>query len=55
MTSLQIMLKSLPLKEGNKVKVFGYSNIEAPNVTVETMLNLVGKSMYSDDFSKNQP
>lgn len=44
--------KKLTVKEGNKVKVFGYSNIEAPNVTVETMLNLVGKSMYSDDFSK---
>ena len=44
--------KKLTVKEGNKVKVFGYSNIEAPNVTGETMLNLIGKSMYSDDFSK---
>lgn len=45
-------VKKLTVKEGNKVKVFGYSDISSPNVAVETMLNLMGKSMYSEDFSK---
>lgn len=44
--------KQLTVKEGNKVKVYGYSDINSPGITAEKMLNLIGKSLYSDNFSK---
>lgn len=44
--------KKLAKKDGNKIAVYGLSDITQVYVTVETMLNLQGKSMWSEDFSK---
>lgn len=44
--------KKLTKKEGNEIKVFGLADISTPDRVVETILNLKGKSMWSEDFKK---
>lgn len=44
--------EKLTKKEGNKILVFGLADVTEDYVTIEKMLNLQGKSMWSEDFSK---
>lgn len=44
--------KKLTKKENGKVSVFGMIDITSPEIIAERMLNMKGKSMWSDDFSK---
>lgn len=44
--------KKLTKKDGDKISVFGLTDITNPDMIAERILNMKGKSMWSEDFTK---